>query len=38
MILSFLSGKIDKTLQFNLQISEVKLEVSILNNNNKDKW
>lgn len=31
MILVFLSGNIDKTLQFNLQVSEVKLEVSILN-------
>lgn len=38
MILGFLLGIMDKTLQFHLKISEVKLELSILNNNNDKRW
>lgn len=37
MILGLLSGNMDKTLQFNLQTPEVKLEVSVLKNDNTNK-
>lgn len=37
MILGFLLGNMNTTLQFHLEIPEVKLELSILNNKNDDE-